>query len=370
MGNCCFAEEALPAEEAKPAAEASLAEEASPAVAHYVPTIRAAIKYPVGARGIDLESKSEVDINAWLTTTVGHIRTWPYYVAYNDEEEGRAVSATAAHAKGILAWDGAPDGQFAWLCHSVPKYPESKCPESKCPESKYPESKCPESKCPETNRPESKCPESKCPESKCPETNRPESKCPESKCPESKCPKNSCTNVLPLIEHSELIYAQSFCFVEVKASPRLVAKALAQLALMRVHVTEIRGFTIQQVQRGAPSALTRLALAPGVVHIAKAPTAQLDIYEALPGARPWRVKSWLRGHEIGDTPGCRDIQELRMGTARWTRGQDHSKWAVATQGAQFFIGDLNRMKSQMGRGGGGFLIDSESISRTLSEAIV
>lgn len=293
MGNevcCCCAEEALPADIYQ-----------APA-----PTIRAAIKYPQGARGIDLESKAEVNIDAWLAATTGHVRAWPYYVAYNDEEEGRAVSGTAAHAKGILAWDGAPNGRLAWLCHSVPKYPMS-----------------------------------------------------------------GRANLLPPIENSELIYAQSFCFIEVAANPGLVDQSLAQLALMRVHVTEIRGFiapqVTSQVQRAA---LTRLALAPGVVHIAKSPAAQLDIYEALPGARPWLVKSWLRGHEIGDTPGCRDIQELRLGTAHWTRGQDHSKWGVSAQGTQFFIGDLNRMKSQLGRGGGGFLIDSATISRTLADAIV
>lgn len=71
------------------------------------------------------------------------------------------------------------------------------------------------------------------------------------------------------------------------------------------------------------------------------------------------VESWIRGYEEG--PYCTphyayetlDVEYVTFGGVSFKETQDHSKWGITTGNAQnVCIGDINRMTSQMTRGGG------------------
>ena len=49
---------------------------------------------------------------------------------YNDEWPNGTSSETAAHAKGVVAFDVATSGSGFWLIHSVPRFPPSPAPDS------------------------------------------------------------------------------------------------------------------------------------------------------------------------------------------------------------------------------------------------
>jgi deoxyribonuclease-2 len=71
------------------------------------------------------------------------------------------------------------------------------------------------------------------------------------------------------------------------------------------------------------------------------------------------VESWIRGSAIG--PSCsgsyqvNDVQAVDFpedATFSWSEYNDHSKWAVSTDGEVMCMGDINRMTTQYVRGGG------------------
>lgn len=71
------------------------------------------------------------------------------------------------------------------------------------------------------------------------------------------------------------------------------------------------------------------------------------------------VESWIRGSAIG--PSCSgsyqvyDVQAVDFSedpSFSWSEYNDHSKWAVSTDGEITCVGDINRMTTQYVRGGG------------------
>ena len=71
------------------------------------------------------------------------------------------------------------------------------------------------------------------------------------------------------------------------------------------------------------------------------------------------VESWIRGKAEG--PWCNqsytvvDIEAVNMAsTFQYKEADDHSKWAVATDGSLGCVGGINRMTTQYTRGGGSY----------------
>eukprot|EP00698_Gefionella_okellyi_P006137 TRINITY_DN15582_c0_g1_i1.p1 TRINITY_DN15582_c0_g1~~TRINITY_DN15582_c0_g1_i1.p1 ORF type:complete len:359 (-),score=63.09 TRINITY_DN15582_c0_g1_i1:41-1090(-) len=54
---------------------------------------------------------------------------------------------------------------------------------------------------------------------------------------------------------------------------------------------------------------------------------------------------------------------------RWSETEDHSKWAVTDDGSYACIGDINRMSSQAGRGGGTVCMNNEAMNKALTSWI-
>jgi hypothetical protein len=107
-----------------------------------------------------------------------------------------------------------------------------------------------------------------------------------------------------------------------------------------------------------------------IKHISKASEHHIDVYgdHLTTYAPQWHVETWKRGHHITGPKGITEISQITILDTTFKESQDHSKWAVSD--TQYWVGDLNRMTTQMKRGGGGFLIQHHGVVNSLKSSIV
>jgi hypothetical protein len=74
----------------------------------------------------------------------------------------------------------------------------------------------------------------------------------------------------------------------------------------------------------------------------------------------WFEESWKRGSEYAKRRGLTSIEKLTIDGTTFNSSQDHSKWAVTDD--HVWIGDLNHMRSQEKRGGGGIVISDDDLA--------
>ena len=186
-------------------------------------------------------------------------------------------------------------------------------------------------------------------------------------------PRKFTGKTISAIEPSEILYGQSFCYIEYAFTDALRDHILRHLATMEAHVFLKRG----QLSLPPPMKQDRiqvLPFSPQVRHFAKYYKHEIDFYsECLChyDTALWRVETWKRGSPIGPQTGgsnIRDIEKLTFQNTVYKESQDHSKWAVCP--TMFFIGDLNRMSSQRKRGGGGILVCHPGMAQAFQRLIV
>ncbi len=256
----------------------------------------------------------------WDTTT-------STYIAYNDEPpsaNGGQPEMTPGHTKGYAAV--AEDGSAFLVIHSIPKFPTTP------------------------------------------------------------------SNVSEYIgmESNAWMYGQSAaCFT---LNDTTLASILEQMQLNAPQVYDWRA--------GAnPAAAAVTALGTGIINTA--PNCQPTMFETQGGAsftyfaksKQWNnelysecvapyykapliVESWIRGSAVG--PSCSrsteqvlDVQNLNYDGFALSEYNDHSKWAVSSDqdSAIVCIGDINRMTTQYGRGGGTACIESLPLANFLRASI-
>jgi len=85
------------------------------------------------------------------------------------------------------------------------------------------------------------------------------------------------------------------------------------------------------------------------------------------------VESWIRGSAEG--PSCGSQQVLDVKNVSYPYGlafseyNDHSKWAVSTQGNLVCASDINRMTTQYQRGGSAFCFEDTTLSEAIRSSI-
>jgi len=162
------------------------------------------------------------------------------------------------------------------------------------------------------------------------------------------------------IDKSELIYGQSFHYYECLLKKDLISSILQQLYIMDVCpiIQQYTGIQKFDTEIDIVKSISTLELDDNMVHIAKSPSYEVDIYsQYLVNNYPaqWNVETWIRGHLItSPSPLLKDIDIIFFKDHQYKESQDHSKWAVSDKD-WYLVGDLNRMTSQFHRGGGGFL---------------
>jgi hypothetical protein len=171
------------------------------------------------------------------------------------------------------------------------------------------------------------------------------------------------------IEPSEHMYGQSFFYTSRAYDKAFLERVIRQVYHMEAHIFKSHNEpAIPFVQENNVRTLT---FSDTVTHLAKSPHCEIDIYSqhlALHDTSLWHIQTWKRGMPI--TTPCINVKEVdtvQWNDIQWKTSQDHSKWAVSE--SYYWIGDLNRMTSQLKRGGGGFLVKNVLIAKALRQLI-
>uniref|UniRef100_A0A6C0DAP1 Uncharacterized protein n=1 Tax=viral metagenome TaxID=1070528 RepID=A0A6C0DAP1_9ZZZZ len=175
-------------------------------------------------------------------------------------------------------------------------------------------------------------------------------------------------NTISDIEDSELIYGQSFQYIEFDYNAIMIKNIMKQLDIMNANVyinnSDYKYKHVEEIN------VSKLIINNNIIHIAKSPNLEIDIYGDYIVKEynyKWFVETWIRGHHINNHKVI-DIKNLKFDNIEYTESQDHSKWAVSNN-EYYFIGDLNRMTSQYKRGGGGFICKDIQIVNALNSLI-
>lgn len=356
----------------------------------------------------DEDWTSRRDINDWISENFGTVTLNRNFLCYNDEEPRENHGTTSkGHSKGILAWS---DTEIIWMIHSVPRWPHI--------------SDSFEEEAGQVEREDAsgvKGPEG--PEG--PEGpndawfSMPQcfSCCPVFSFFGSSVETKKAFNRIP---KSQLIYAQSFAIVTTEFSRELQTNIFHSLQNMQVHVYQSSGFSLHVFPSVALSdQLFAIQLEPNVLHLGKSPELEKDFYAegVVPYLKSNRclVESWMRPAmeecdvvkhakrikwkrrtctsgrrnnmvaELEDTAAATTAISTEHTEAPWIKyseGSDHSKWAISLHDYEdhrkkkytnqndrkwVLVGDMNRMKSQAHRGGGGVVFFDEKLWKLFYE---
>ena len=276
-----------------------------------------ALKLPHGFQGIEYSENDKRfiscnNINTWLKQFYILDKKWDNWVVYNDEIPNNGDDHFVTKKGHCKGIITWNENRISWLCHSVPKFPSF----------------------------------------------------------------NFDGKSISDIREGELIYGQSFQYMEFEFKPEVISSLLLQLHIMEANIyihnydpnldslhTHIHNIPIRTIQ-----------ISDSITHIAKSPKNEIDIYSEhiiLKYNYKWQIETWIRGHHIEKNylnSFCSDIHSLIFENIHYKESQDHSKWAVSND-IYYFIGDLNRMTSQYKRGGGGFICNDIFITKALQNLI-
>lgn len=173
------------------------------------------------------------------------------------------------------------------------------------------------------------------------------------------------------MDKGELIYGQSFQYIECQATEEKIQSVLHQLHVMEANVIMEHGNMSRTFTKCEPKIYT-VVLHESITHVAKPSSFHKDIYQDyLMESYPyhWFVETWIRGDRF-DTLSIHlsEVTSVAFHPHSFNESQDHSKWAT-TNNDYYWIGDLNRMTSQINRGGGGFVCRNPIIARAFRSLI-
>lgn len=189
-------------------------------------------------------------------------------------------------------------------------------------------------------------------------------------------PRKFTGSIISLIEHSEIIYGQSFQYIEIQYDDKLLLDIIQQIHIMDSNIY-IEHYTAEFIKYKniifpKVNKLKILKITDDIIHIAKPYQFNIDIYSEYIATEykfNWNIQTWKRGHKIKEsTSNIYDIINMKFEYFEYTSHQDHSKWAT-TNNEYYWIGDLNRMTSQFNRGGGGFICKDKYLANNLYKLI-
>jgi deoxyribonuclease-2 len=184
-------------------------------------------------------------------------------------------------------------------------------------------------------------------------------------------PTEITTSSISPILPSELIYGQSFVYLEMPYSKEGLETILKQIEWMDANLFLQYNMPVPTSYFSATE-IKKMIISPTIDHYSKPSHYVLDIYgEHLCelDKSTWYVETWRRGSAIqAVTPNLHDVKTLGWFAVNYKESQDHSKWAVCKNCV--WIGDLNRMESQMKRGGGGVVIRDAKMVKAFRGLII
>jgi len=275
--------------------------------------IKIAIKFPkicdnIGLSYIDINNlEIKQNINKWIETIYKN-NIWLGWLVYNDQTNHiQNERNNYGHCKGIFSWN---DTTIGWLVHSVPQLPAIF--------------------------------------------------------------KNDKNIIISEIDKSELIYGQSFIYLEIEKTQDNFLKLLNQLFNMRPHIYISNNFFEDVI---IYNNISNYKINDKIFHISKSNINHIDIYKYITSqfGGSCNAETWIRGKHYEKTNDINDLTEINKKDAiyHYTETHDHSKIALSIDPSNpwIFVGDLNRMTSQLTRGGGGFVIIDDKLWSNLNKFI-
>ena len=186
-----------------------------------------------------------------------------------------------------------------------------------------------------------------------------------------KFPRTFTGSTISPIDSSELLYGQSFLYVEQSRAAVPLDSVLRQILWLKPNFFHTHNMPSIAPYTPKPLEIKQLRWSKTMVHLAKAPDHATDyigteLCKQSPG--PWQEESWKRGSEYTANSNLVSIQRLSFQNTPYTSSQDHSKWAITANAT--WIGDLNHMRSQEKRGGGGMVITDKGLAAAFQSLIV
>jgi deoxyribonuclease-2 len=179
------------------------------------------------------------------------------------------------------------------------------------------------------------------------------------------------TNNFPDIDHSELIYGQSFIFL--KMNIEKLESILKQLFITHPNVY-ISNYDYDKYKKEYK--LTHYEFCyinQTLTHVAKSPDYHKDLYTdiVIPSfGGNCQTETWVRGHHCTDTDNCKMVSNIVWpNSVSYTYTHDHSKYCCSDND-WVLVGDMNRMTSQYHRGGGGVIIKNKIVCRLFKDIIL
>ena len=178
------------------------------------------------------------------------------------------------------------------------------------------------------------------------------------------CPNwPECPNPICPLPPSALRFAQSFIFLELPVL--LLNSVLCQLRIMNVNIYNkhtdlwVQSINCHRIQE------KQLFIDEDILHFAKSASWKKDLFDdfLFPKFGGGYVETWMRPTQ----PDSNNMDNLSVikwedGT-EYTETEDHSKYAFSTNcnNPWVYIGDVNHIKSQSHRGGGGVIIKDKLV---------
>jgi len=175
-------------------------------------------------------------------------------------------------------------------------------------------------------------------------------------------PREFSGSILSSIDASELIYGQSFLYVEQSRATVDLEDVIRQILWMKPNRFHTKDVPVVVPYNSHILEVKILRWSPIMTHLAKSPDHATDFIgtKLCKEDSLWYEETWKRGLEYPPATNVISVENLSVLDTKYTSSQDHSKWA--TTGKKLWIGDLNHMKSQEKRGGGGMVIADTALA--------
>jgi deoxyribonuclease-2 len=173
------------------------------------------------------------------------------------------------------------------------------------------------------------------------------------------------------IEESQLIYGQSFIYIELDIKE--LKNILIQLKIMEsnVYYTNYNYNKIENIDLN----INNIKIDENIFHISKSSKWNKDLYNIFVQEfmnSKILCQSWMKPG-LDSTENTKNIRNIKWDdNISYITSQDHSKYAISMDKNKpwVFIGDINRMESQYRRGGGGILIKDNNLWNCFNKIII
>lgn len=249
----------------------------------------------------------DLNINSWIKKLFIN-KKWKYWIVFNDQLDKFGLEHTSkAHSKGILVWN---NFKIGYLSHSVPSFPSS---------------------------------------------------------------FNG--NEISDIDDNGLIYGQNFCYIEFEYSTININTILNLLVNISPNIYMFNSNIKLPDKKKDNKNPIIFEINNNITFISKSSYNKIDIYDYISKEYDsnLHVQSWIRGKEIEETENIKHIKIFKgTGKNTYESSQNHSKYGISfdcNKNINIFC-DLNRMTSQLERGGLAICIKNIKLWECLNSRII